>query len=351
MDRSIAQAVNGLIPTFNGPLPPELIELAASLLAQSRSKASSLKAEEEIARSYACANLACERCETPLSRFGVDMRLSGSYRLKQTLNLPKIQPRPPCPPKVYQKLYKYLDSALPARARRNVQPPRATGLNSTSASSPAKPRTPAKQAHVRPDLTPKRRTPHRLAGGSSEAPKWIMPAIRQLCKRMEAPAAPHHIFAGVSSILSAQMILSKSISKATANAIKPPALIIAVFILATTRLSGAEMPASEYQRQRGQALQMLHELAGAEMGVEEIGNLDVDNCMRQVRDQGWTEMDWFENIPAGAGLGVSDDMDEVADDNEDPGEGEQLLPVMRKHVGKVGLADPDYLQAGLGTMV
>ena len=178
-----------------------------------------------------------------------------------------------------------------------------------------------------------------------------MPAIRQLCKRMEAPAAPHHIFAGVSSMLSAQRIPSKNISKATANAIKTPALIVAVFILATTRLSGVEMPALEYQRQRGQALQMLYELAGAEMRMEDAGNLDVDNCMRQVRDQGWTEMDWFGNIPAGAGLGVSDGMDEVADDNEDPGEGEQLLPVLRKDISKDGLADPDYLQAGLGTMV
>ena len=224
-------------------------------------------------------------------------------------------------------------------------------MNSTSASSPAKPRTPAKQAHTRPDLTPKRKTPQRLAGGSSEAPSWVMPAIRQLCKRMEAPAAPHHIFAGVSSILSAQRIPSKSISKATANAIKTPALIVAVFILATTRLSGDEMPALEYQRQRGQALQLLHELAVAEMRMEDIDNIEVDNCMRQVRDQCWTEMDWFENIPAGAGLGVSDGMDEVVDDNEDHGECDQLLPVIRKDVGKVGLADPDYLQAGLGTMV
>ena len=59
MDRSIAQALSGLAPTLND-LPPELLELAASLLAQSRSQGS-LKAEEEIARSYACANLACER--------------------------------------------------------------------------------------------------------------------------------------------------------------------------------------------------------------------------------------------------------------------------------------------------
>jgi origin recognition complex subunit 6 len=63
MDKSVAQALNGLIPTLTGPLPPELLELAVSLLAQSRSKASSLKVDEEIARSYACANLACERCE------------------------------------------------------------------------------------------------------------------------------------------------------------------------------------------------------------------------------------------------------------------------------------------------
>jgi len=61
MDKSVIQALNGLIPTSSSPLPPELIELAVSLLAQSRSKASSLKVEEEIARSYACAHLACER--------------------------------------------------------------------------------------------------------------------------------------------------------------------------------------------------------------------------------------------------------------------------------------------------
>lgn len=67
MDRSVAQALNGLVPTLTSPLPPELLELAVSLLAQSRSKASSLKAEEEIARAYACANLACERSEIPLS--------------------------------------------------------------------------------------------------------------------------------------------------------------------------------------------------------------------------------------------------------------------------------------------
>jgi origin recognition complex subunit 6 len=61
MSRPIEQALNNLIPRHPGTLPPELIELARSLLAQSRMKASTLKAEEEIGRTYACANIACER--------------------------------------------------------------------------------------------------------------------------------------------------------------------------------------------------------------------------------------------------------------------------------------------------
>ncbi len=58
---NVEQSLTGLIPTLNGPLPPELIELALSLLTRSRSVASSLKSDEEIARPYACAQLACER--------------------------------------------------------------------------------------------------------------------------------------------------------------------------------------------------------------------------------------------------------------------------------------------------
>jgi origin recognition complex subunit 6 len=64
MNRSVEQALTSLIPRHNGALPLELIELASSLLAQSRNKASNLKAEEEIGRTYACANIACERSAT-----------------------------------------------------------------------------------------------------------------------------------------------------------------------------------------------------------------------------------------------------------------------------------------------
>lgn len=58
---SVEQALTGLVPALNGPLPPELVDLTLSLLARSRSVANSLKSDEEIARPYACAQLACER--------------------------------------------------------------------------------------------------------------------------------------------------------------------------------------------------------------------------------------------------------------------------------------------------
>jgi origin recognition complex subunit 6 len=95
MNRSIEQALLSLLPTHNSELPPALTGLASSLLAQSRHRASILKAEEEIARPYACAHLACDR-------------------LKTTLNLPPIDPRPPIPPRIYKRLYNHLDKILPA---------------------------------------------------------------------------------------------------------------------------------------------------------------------------------------------------------------------------------------------
>lgn len=61
MNKPVEQALTSLVPSLSGPIPPELADLAVSLLAQSRSKASSLKPEEEIARIYVCAHLACER--------------------------------------------------------------------------------------------------------------------------------------------------------------------------------------------------------------------------------------------------------------------------------------------------
>ena len=60
-NRPVEQALGNLVPTHANDLPQELLSLALSLVAQSRSNANSLKPEEEIARPYACAEIACRR--------------------------------------------------------------------------------------------------------------------------------------------------------------------------------------------------------------------------------------------------------------------------------------------------
>jgi origin recognition complex subunit 6 len=72
MSRPVERVLNEIIPRLSGPLPPELIDLASALLAQSRSKISNLKAEEEIGRTYACANIACERYDPLLRGYLLD---------------------------------------------------------------------------------------------------------------------------------------------------------------------------------------------------------------------------------------------------------------------------------------
>ncbi|KAK5112668.1 hypothetical protein LTR85_011179 [Meristemomyces frigidus] len=92
MPTPIELALSSLLPTLS-PLPTELVDLATSLLAQSRSRASTLKPEEEIGRTYACCHIACER-------------------LGKKLALEIGKPAPPVQPRVYGKLKTYLGSTL-----------------------------------------------------------------------------------------------------------------------------------------------------------------------------------------------------------------------------------------------
>ena len=171
-----------------------------------------------------------------------------------------------------------------------------------------------------------------------------MPAIREICKRLSAPSAPHHIFAGVSSIY-----LSERTSQ---TELKLPALLVAVYLVVTTRLTGVGMPQDHYERQKRLALTTLKESFGEVLEGDDIQEIDVDECTKQFNDRQWTQMDWFGNIPVGIGVGAIDtwkDGAEAASDDEEAEEG-QILP-MEKNVGMLESGNLEFLQAGLGTMV
>ncbi|ROT43484.1 hypothetical protein SODALDRAFT_327677 [Sodiomyces alkalinus F11] len=196
MSRSIEPILLSLMPTHSSALPPPVVELAGSLLAQSRLRASTLKTEEEVARLYACCHIACER-------------------LKISLNLPPIEPRPPIPPRIYKRLYAHLDNILPATGG-----PRTPGKNGTPRSRlrdtrdsgrplPSRP-TPGKDQSLAmfrsaPD-TPSKSTGKAvpltvpLTEGSGLHP-WLQPTIRFICRETGYVRFAPNILAGVESIV------------------------------------------------------------------------------------------------------------------------------------------------------
>ncbi|KAL8380920.1 hypothetical protein RB595_005285 [Gaeumannomyces hyphopodioides] len=218
MNRAIEQTLLSLLPAQNDDLPPQLVSLASSLLAQSRNRASTLKAEEEIARTYACAHIACDR-------------------LKITLNLPQIQPRPPIAPRIYKRLYNHLDTILPNNSSGVGTPRSAARVRAAAAAASGNPgsqqaRTPSRGAGrfrdvlaASPSSTATGRVPGaqrptpsqaeslarfrssptktlwcRGTGNSKQLP-WLRTVARYLCTALDVTRLVPFVFAGLDHVL------------------------------------------------------------------------------------------------------------------------------------------------------
>jgi origin recognition complex subunit 6 len=281
-------------------------------------------------------------------------------RLKQTLNLPKIEPRPPCPPRIYGKLYAYLDRTLIVRKRGRL------GKSESATSTPTKPvptrSTPTKAASLAPyKTTPgsasnSRKRGLRFTDAGNDVAVWIPFAVRALCKELNAPAAVPHVLAGVTTILTQR---SPFLGNCEENLLedkkdKQPALIAAVYCFVGTRMSGRETNGVEYVAQRKLMLTTLKQFGEDEAiaerirkkwkgkkdmeweGWEDVTAKDVDSWLLHISSRGWLSLDWFENIVEGSGLGP----------NGNPGDGAVLAT-------ETGAADwnKDPQQRGPGTMM
>ncbi|KAJ5051787.1 uncharacterized protein L3040_001558 [Drepanopeziza brunnea f. sp. 'multigermtubi'] len=335
MSRPIEQALANLIPRHSGVLPAELIELANSLLAQSRNKCSNLKPDEEVARVYASANLACER-------------------LKTSLNLPPIEPRPPIPPRVYGKLYAYFDRTLvTSGARKRALQNAAKSNNNNSSSSSNSARTPVK-------ALPQRLTPSRaqsLSGFQSQrsakrgllfparrdkegkVPKWVGPVVRLLCREMGTRKAVPHVLAGVESILCLPCPKGEGAVEG-----KVPALVAMVWFFVVLKMRGPEGRAVEGvkrtervrevlrgAREDGEVRARLGERDEAWTGWEEVKQKDVNAWRGEIVEKGWRELDWWTNIEEGVG---------VDGEEEHEHEDEEMLDLGVEVVREIGRTKP-----------
>ncbi|KAK7723768.1 hypothetical protein SLS64_000099 [Diaporthe eres] len=309
MSRQIEQALLSLLPTQNSNLPPPLIELAGSLLAQSRLRASTLKAEEDVAR-----------------------------LLKITLNLPPIEPRPPIPPRIYKRLYTHLDKILPAtslsgRGKANgLGTPRSNGLSSP-ASRPVPSRgTPGKEFSLAAFRTPaKAGTPTKL-GSQNTARKldpsflpWLRPTVRHLCSTLhesggpdlaptiifglESIIAPHrrrtddewvngHLTALSAAIYwyvseSAQLApgedMTTDASRSSLNAKRK-------HILGALKSARQEVKPPTTRGKRSLAATEEEEAVFWEGWQEGLKAADISEALTVVADRGWLDSDWFRSI-------------------------------------------------------
>ncbi|KAG9239169.1 origin recognition complex, subunit 6 [Amylocarpus encephaloides] len=341
MNRQVEQALHNLIPRNSGVLPPELIELTRSLLAQSRAVASTLKTEEEIARTYA-----------------------------STLDLPPIEPRPPIPPRSYAKLYSYLDRSLVSGSRRrsraaptpndsNPNTPRKSRIKpipSTPKSHPTKEKqTPSKAAALDPFR--KNRTPKSGLRYASNAerdariPKWLRPVIRKLCTDLSMKPLIPHVLAGVESIL----CLPHSIPRKSGRSLdfqigeKVPALVIAVYFFVCQAAARADYTQEEFGEMKRDLLDRFKDMRRDEgllarigeeegdwKGWEKVDAEDVVVWVKLVNMRGYDQMDWHTNISLAEGDGDSD----AAIDEVDIPEGKSAT---RRGLGKMMHDEYDYL--------
>ncbi|KAK4179449.1 origin recognition complex, subunit 6 [Triangularia setosa] len=316
MNRSIEQALLSLIPTHNTTLPPQLTELGSSLLAQSRHKASTLKAEEEIARPYACAHIACDR-------------------LKITLNLPPIEPRPPIPPRIYKRLYSHLDKILPSGtgtpgrgtpARGSVRTPSTklreqhAPLGTSPLASKSRPlpgrTTPSKEKSLadfrdsNADGTPSKRklaTTPQSKRKPSPLPLWIRPTLRYLCKELGPVSIGPIVASGVESIVCPQ-------GKQTEDEwvmINLVSLLGALYLFVWRGVTfpGQDLNQSAYIKFRKQLVATLNR-ARQEVEVNARGDdgekawegwydvklKDLDTAALVINRHGWLDLDWAKGV-------------------------------------------------------
>ncbi|KAJ5239111.1 Origin recognition complex subunit 6 [Penicillium chermesinum] len=365
-NRQVEQAIGNLLPTHANDIPQELLSLATSLVAQSRSFSASLKPEEEIARPYACAEIACRR-------------------LTRSLKLPPLLGHPPCPPRVYKKLYNYLDRSLtassngikrsasssapgtPSRAASNTpgkgsiggRTPKAAptprGLQNTPSKSTPLKRSVSVANFGTPSKSARRVAPARPKGlsGSTiipDAPAWVMAAIRTVCKTLSTPAPrtttwsrppisrtlPPHIFAGVSTILYMTSSMSndeEGMDEEVLDFLDPIvsikgttddndfkelvyAMVVAVYFLVLARRrnpppsADGEESNAEAQKMDTKTFTEMRQTALTSLGLphDRQHREDVDQWIAIILSQGWANgQEWFENIPLAGELDGEDD--------------------------------------------
>lgn len=263
-------------------------------------------------------------------------------RLKISLDLPPLDPRPPVPPRIYKRLYNHLDHILPnhtpggggggggGRTPR-VRTPSAKlreqddFLGSRSKASFLRTTTPGKERSLSDFRTPppagskagttplsassSRRTGRASAarkppGAAAGLPPWVRPALRHLCKQLDATVVGPTVIAGMEAIvcphgrrtkdewvLGHMTSLLGSLYLYVWNTVSMPDGVD------ETRYVAARKDVVEALDQARQTIAIKDvEDDEAWKGWQDIQVADIDDAALTVNRHGWLESDWAKGM-------------------------------------------------------
>ncbi len=283
---NIEQSLSLLLPSLSHHFPAELIALSNSLLAQSRNKASNLKSEEEIARPYACCEIACKR-------------------LGSKLKLPALHGRPPCAPRVYKKLLTFLEQALPARLpakptqenskiTKDVSSARSTPKKAAPESSPSTPRTALKKRSTTfaGKVAASRTSTH--ANNDDGAPAWVMPLIRRLCQTFSTPLLAPHVYTGVCVVIKLANLEHSQEDEDHNYGNDVKGLTLALFFMVLSKMQTGKVSSESYLTDSGKACAVANE-EGTDISLTKE---HVDDSIKQISSENWTTgQEWWGSVP------------------------------------------------------
>ena len=274
------------------------------------------------------------------------------YRLKTTLDLPQIEPRPPIAPRLYKTLYAYFDRTLVSaggrkRRRQNDEIEEARPLPQRHT------QTKEQTLEFRTNRAPKKGLRYGNSKIDERLPKWVGPAIRLICKEMNTTKAVPHVYVGVESVWFLPCPDTFRIDRAMEG--KLPALVAVIWSFVVERLSEESVKPSDEVERLKELFKLIKGFRENEEMVKKVGdadeswdgweNLTATHYKAWVAEINnfWLDMDWFNNISMGSG--VSREVDEDDEDGvveEENMSSEKLLRIRKREIAN---------NPGLGRMV
>lgn len=148
---------------------------------------------------------------------------------------------------------------------------------------------------------------------------------RLLCRELETPKAVPHILAGVETILC--LPTPKDGEKRMEG--KLPALVSAIWFFVVVRMRGKENQGKENLDRKKKVREALNgakdndivlakigEAVDAWKGWEIVEERDVNAWRKEIVSKEWKEMDWFEGIEEGGGVGDENEVEEEVEEED-----------------------------------